>query len=94
MRLEDELKAHGCDLSPDAFQERLADLFAETNPGSTVEDMLCNWQRARDFCVLVRRMVNIRNTGDELVLHTLLNMRKKSTGRLNLYERTTCNPTV
>ena len=85
MRLEDELKAMGCDMDADTFRDSLADLFAETNRNCTVENLLCRWRDAGHFCALARYRLRLPETADELILRTLLNIRKQ--GELSLDER-------
>lgn len=84
MRLDDELKAIGCNLDCAEFVDRLADLFAATNRDRSVDDLRCDWRDAKKFCQDVRARLKLADTADELILRTLDNHRRG--GDLNVGE--------
>jgi hypothetical protein len=88
MKIEDELKNHGCEMEPGFFCERLVGLWEESYPDVTYDQFQCNWRREREFCMLARRRLGLRGPGataDEFVLKTLQNQRKA--GKLSLKNR-------
>jgi hypothetical protein len=83
--LKNELEAVGCKLNGAEFNAKLEDLFAETHPNETADDLRCQWRQSRDFCRLVRSRAKLPETCDELVLRALDNIRRD--GRLNLGDK-------
>jgi hypothetical protein len=85
MYLKTELETCGYPKTAEAFRDRLADIFSEMYPGQTVEDLLIDELEPRRFVGVVRSDMRCPKLAHELILKTLLNIRRL--GNLSLYER-------
>ncbi len=74
--LKDELQAYGCNIDRDSFREMLADTFARMFPGQTDEDMLCDEFAPRRFVRAIRSQTKAPDLPYNLILRSLLNVRK------------------
>ncbi len=61
---------------PERFRELLMDLFAEMYRDYPLDEFLCDEAEPRSFVAAVRRRSGCATLPHELVLRTLLNMRK------------------
>jgi transcriptional regulator with XRE-family HTH domain len=75
-KLEMELEECGCSLTPAAFRELLEDRKATTSPSWTIDDLVCHPKEAMEFCDLIRSETNCPELTDDLVLRTLMNIRR------------------
>ena len=71
------LRAHGYADDPERFRELLMDLFAAMYRESTVDELLADELEPRVFVAEVRARSGCHSLPHDLVLRTLLNMRKK-----------------
>lgn len=89
MTLEEKLHKIGCEIGPDEFRDLILGLFTERYPGFTVDQLVSDWRKTRDFARFVRRKLDIRCSdlvADVVIISTILNMRKKA-GNLPTYYR-------
>ncbi len=77
MKLEDELKLYGCEVSADEFESRLADLLAAMYPNLNTEQILYHPDNAKRYCEAVRCSVKCPGLPDEMILRRLQNIRKR-----------------
>jgi len=80
MRLEEELRLYGCEMSPEDFESRLADLLAAMSPNLNTEQLLYYPDQAKRFCEAVRCSVKCSGLPDEMILRRLQNIRKRGPG--------------
>jgi len=80
MRLEDELRLYGCDISAQDFESRLADLLAAMYPNMNTEQLLYYPDQAKQYCEAVRSSVKCPGLPDEMILRRLQNIRKRGPG--------------
>jgi hypothetical protein len=77
MKLEDELRLYGCDLTPQVFENTLANLLAALFPPNvSSEQLLHEPDRAKRYCDAVRRSTGCEELPDEMILRRLQNVRK------------------
>ncbi len=77
MKLEDELKLYGCNLTPDEFEGILADLLSAMYPNVNSEQLLYDPNRALRYCEAVRSATGCKGLADEMILRRLQNIRKR-----------------
>lgn len=78
MRLEDELKASGCEIDAEFFRLVVEDEFSSLYGDRTDEELACDPREAIRFCGMVRHACGDPNPEDSLILRTLFNTRKRS----------------
>ena len=81
VKLAPTLRSHGYADDPERFKELLMDLFAEMHRDCPVDEFLCDELDPRIFVKEVRHRTGCPKLPHELVLRTLLNMRKKGGDR-------------
>lgn len=72
-----QLKDCGCQLPVGAFYELLHKTRLERYEGWTEEDVLCEPRKALDYCAAVRAAVGCKGLTNGVILHALLNYRKR-----------------
>lgn len=77
MKLEDELRLYGCDLTPQDFENTLANLLAAMFPNVNSEQLLYEPCRAKRYCEAVRCSTKCHGLPDEMILRRLQNIRKR-----------------
>jgi len=75
-KLQDELKECGCELEPEQFRELLEERKMTTSPAWTIDDLVCHPDEAKNFCNLIRQETNCPKMADDLILRTLMNVRR------------------
>ena len=76
MRLDKELDQLGCDISADCFREILAGLFNGYYASWTDERLLYHPAEAIRYCEMVRSATRCNGLPDEMILRSLINLRK------------------
>ncbi len=76
MLLVHELSACECPDSPEKFKERLIDTIQEDFPGLTIDDLVCEPDRALAYCERIRDEAEAPNLHDPVILKTLMNIRR------------------
>lgn len=74
--LKRELVNVGCELAARDFRELVGDCLADMYKSRTIDEMLCHPREARALCNYVRSRSGCASLTDELVLSTLVNVRK------------------
>lgn len=82
-RLEDELSGYNIKGGAEKFREVIADVKNGMCRNWTDEDLLCHPVDAIRFCAAVCGKLRCFDLPDDLILRTLLNMRKASDPRLD-----------
>ncbi len=75
-KLEEELAAGGCGLDPSAFRDLLLDQKERTSPSWTVDELVCHPDDAKNYCDAVRVATDAPRLPDDLILRTLMNIRR------------------
>ena len=75
-RLSKTLAEFGVDEDPDAFVDRLADVFHRMFPAFTIDELLVRPRQALRFCDGVRETLGNYDNPDDILLRPLLNRRK------------------
>lgn len=77
MLLARELQSAGYDGDPASFVALLIGAFSKCPPRWTVDELTINPDKAMRFCAHVRRESGCPRLGDEVILGTLVNRRKR-----------------
>lgn len=75
-KLETELEECDCRLSPAEFRELLEERKATTSPTWTIDDLVCHPPEAMAFCEQIRAETSCPKLPDDLILRTLMNVRR------------------
>ncbi len=74
--LKSELQACGCELLPAEFKQIVVDCLADMYKSRTIDELVCQPREARMLCNYARRRTNCSALPDQLILATLMNVRK------------------
>ena len=74
--LKKELLNAGCYADPDTFKELVVDLMNQSFGEQTVDELVCQPREARMLCNAVREKAECNELPDDLILGTLMNVRK------------------
>ncbi len=75
-KLEDELDEFGCEMDAGRFRELLEERKATTYPTWSIDELVCHPDEAKEFCVVIRTEANCAGLPDDLILRTLMNIRR------------------
>ncbi|MCO8124510.1 hypothetical protein NHH03_22415 [Stieleria sp. TO1_6] len=75
-RLDKRLKDAGCKMKPDAFRDLLVNAHVDMYKNQTVDNLVCHPREARQLCQFVRNKAKCPDLSDEMILSTLMNVRK------------------
>lgn len=75
-KLQERLTEHGSTLSPDEFRGILIDTMFRHYGGWSLDELLCRPDESISYCGEVRKQV-AASLPEELILKTLLNIRKR-----------------
>jgi hypothetical protein len=81
--LKHELINNGCTIEPAVFKKRLVDIMSERFTGRTIDDLVCRPREAARFCDLIRDCTHCRALPNQLILRTLMNVRKATGWTIN-----------
>jgi transcriptional regulator with XRE-family HTH domain len=75
-KLEAELEECGCSMTPLGFRELLEDRKAIASASWTIDDLVCHPDEAKSFCNLIRAEAKCPRLPDDVILRTLMNVRR------------------
>jgi hypothetical protein len=78
VRLEKELEGRGLSVSPETLEATIIETFQKDYPGWTDENLLCRPAKASQFAAKIRLLVDEPGFPTNVVLQTLINLRKRS----------------
>jgi hypothetical protein len=76
--LKTELSSIGCEIEAAQFRELVVDCLSAMYRDRTVDELVCQPREARMFCNYVRQQARCSALRDQLILSTLMNVRKAS----------------
>lgn len=79
--LKRELQEAGCQSGAAAFKELVGDCLADMYKSRTIDELICHPREARALCNYVRTQAQCSSLTDNLILSTLMNVRKAAGGR-------------
>ena len=74
--LQSELEAVGCKMPANTFKQAVVDCLADMYKSQTIDELLCHPREAHALCNYVRLRLDCQNLSDQLILSTLMNVRK------------------
>jgi transcriptional regulator with XRE-family HTH domain len=75
-KLQDELTDCDCAMDAIAFRELLEERKAVTSPAWSIDELVCHPDNAKEFCNTVREVDGCENLTDDIILRTLMNIRR------------------
>jgi hypothetical protein len=76
MLLASELNANQCTDSPRQFRARLIEAMPRLFPNVTIDELVCDTRRSRQFCAAIRDEAKAADLHDAVILKTLMNIRR------------------
>lgn len=76
-----DLQEAGCQSGAAAFKELVGDCLADMYKSRTIDELICHPREARALCNYIRTRAQCNSLTDNLILSTLMNVRKASGGR-------------
>lgn len=82
----ESLRELGVRFSAEKFRDAITDEYNETiKPRGWSGDELCMHPYAAiEFCIAVRKRLKFQGIPEDLILRTLINIRRKGTGKVNM----------
>jgi transcriptional regulator with XRE-family HTH domain len=77
-KLEIELEECHCDLSPDDFRDLIIERKHDTSPAWTIDELVCHPDEAKEYCNVIRTATGCPTMPDDLILRTLMNVRRSN----------------
>lgn len=74
--LKKELQHCDCSLESGAFRELAVDCLADMYKSRTIDELVCHPREARMLCNYIRKRADCKSLPDQLILSTLMNIRK------------------
>ena len=74
------LRANGCSVPIDQFQDELEDLHSNLYQNWSVDELLLHPDDAKEFCNTIRRQTSFQGLPDDLILRCLISRRKNPKG--------------
>jgi len=74
--LKKEIENVECDIDPSRFKELTCDCHADMYKSVTIDEIVCHPREAMALCAQVRNRTGCQALSDELILSTLMNVRK------------------
>ena len=74
------LRANGCFVPIDKFQDELEDLHSNLYQNWSVDELLLHPDDAKEFCNTIRRQTSFQGLPDDLILRCLISRRKNPKG--------------
>jgi hypothetical protein len=71
-----DLRSAGCPMKPAEFKESVVDCLADMYKNRTIDELLCHPREAKGLCQYARRKARSERLPDDLILSTLMNVRK------------------
>lgn len=78
MRLDEELKAAGCKMSPDAFKQLISTTYTEMYGDMPDEQLLFMPDESSRFAGIIRQRARAPRLAPSTTLRTMSNLRKRS----------------
>jgi transcriptional regulator with XRE-family HTH domain len=75
-KLEDELMECNCAMDGGRFRELLEERRATKYPSWTIDELVCHPDDAKEFCKTIRTETDCPGLADDLILRTLMNVRR------------------
>jgi len=85
-KLWETLNDIGVTMGADKFREIIVDEFTATfaTKGWSGDELCMHPDCAKEFCNVIRRKVNHAMIPDDVILRTLINIRRRGTGAVNM----------
>jgi len=74
--LSNELKSCDCALPDNSFKQLVTDCIADMYKSRTIDEIVCHPREARALCNYIRQRASCGTLSDQLILSTLMNVRK------------------